>query len=297
MMTLLEIIPVELKHAASTNGGELMGPCPWCGGEDRFRVWPEEGESGAFWCRQCDRKGDGIQFVRDWQGASYADARAALGLLPDSSYQHPKPMYQKRKSRKKPRLLSPPPAAWQERARLIAEACAAYLWEPEGERALDWLRGRGLLKRDVAVFRDNKTGAFSGEIYLHDTKTSTRSRTVPLTDRLCRELLALAQGKEADEPVFSLQYMDLDYPWKQVRKAAGLEHLRFKDLRAQVAIYGEEAGVPLTLLSRAMGHDQEKMTQRYQQRSSLLKATHLEAIEAAMMNAPKETPPARKVAN
>jgi hypothetical protein len=31
----------DLKKAANTNGGEYSGACPWCGGDDRFRVWPE----------------------------------------------------------------------------------------------------------------------------------------------------------------------------------------------------------------------------------------------------------------
>ena len=31
---------VQLRRVASTNGGEWAGPCPFCGGHDRFRVWP-----------------------------------------------------------------------------------------------------------------------------------------------------------------------------------------------------------------------------------------------------------------
>ena len=42
--------------------------------------------------------------------------------------------------------------------------------------------------------------------------------------------------------------------------------------------------VPLTVLSRTMGHSREKMMQRYQQRKALLSADHLEAIEEAMFN-------------
>ena len=33
----------SIKRVANTNGGEWAGPCPFCGGEDRFRVWPDEG--------------------------------------------------------------------------------------------------------------------------------------------------------------------------------------------------------------------------------------------------------------
>jgi len=48
-----------LRHIASTNGGEWAGPCPFCGGTDRCRVWPNQ-EGGRFWCRQCEAQGDAI---------------------------------------------------------------------------------------------------------------------------------------------------------------------------------------------------------------------------------------------
>jgi len=76
-----------------------------------------------------------------------------------------------------------------------------------------------------------------------------------------------------------------------VRKEAGLPKLRFKDLRAQVSQYGEEAGVPLTVLSRTMGHSREKMTQRYQQRRALMTPEQMETIEAAMFAAGQEAGP------
>jgi len=41
---------ITLKHKTQH---EWAGPCPWCGGEDRFLVW----EEGNYWCRQCKRDG------------------------------------------------------------------------------------------------------------------------------------------------------------------------------------------------------------------------------------------------
>ena len=37
-----------LRKTASTHGGEWCGPCPFCGGRDRFRVQPIR---GRWWCR------------------------------------------------------------------------------------------------------------------------------------------------------------------------------------------------------------------------------------------------------
>ncbi|MBV9711108.1 MAG: hypothetical protein JO011_09365, partial [Ktedonobacteraceae bacterium] len=42
-MNLYELISqnTSLRRVASTHGGEYAGPCPFCGGTDRFRVWPD----------------------------------------------------------------------------------------------------------------------------------------------------------------------------------------------------------------------------------------------------------------
>ena len=59
---------------------EFAGPCPQCGGEDRFIVWPDRPRGGAYLCRGCGSQGDGIQFMREFMGMSYPEACAALGL-------------------------------------------------------------------------------------------------------------------------------------------------------------------------------------------------------------------------
>ena len=56
-----------------------------------------------------------------------------------------------------------------------------------------------------------------------------------------------------------------------------------EDSRAQISIYGEEAGIPLTVLSKTMGHAGEAMTRRYQQRAAVLSNEQAEAIERAML--------------
>jgi len=73
---------MDLKHVASTSGGECAGACPFCGGNDRFRVWPE---TDRAWCRKCGWKGDSIQLVRDTRGMSYVEACRYLGAEPKTS--------------------------------------------------------------------------------------------------------------------------------------------------------------------------------------------------------------------
>ena len=72
---------LQLKRKGRTNGGEFAGPCPKCGGEDRFRVWPDhpKSDTGRFWCRQCDFSGDGITYRREVDGLSFKEACKATG--------------------------------------------------------------------------------------------------------------------------------------------------------------------------------------------------------------------------
>lgn len=150
MSVFLRHIPTRLRRVASTEGGVYHGPCPWCGGEDRFDVKPNAGESGLWYCHQCERGGDGIDFLRQYQGLSFVEACEAFGLshkvqVPNGapkSYQS----YRSPSERAKPVEITAPPApAWRDRAWSFAEECAARLWTDEGARALDWLRGRGLV--------------------------------------------------------------------------------------------------------------------------------------------------------
>lgn len=62
----------DMLELTQTGTGHYNGPCPWCGGVDRFVVWSE---SDRYWCNQCHRKGDAIQFLRDYHGLSFHEAK------------------------------------------------------------------------------------------------------------------------------------------------------------------------------------------------------------------------------
>ena len=51
--------------------GELVGPCPGCGGKDRFSINPAK---GVINCRRCDARGDQIALVRLVLGLDFPDA-------------------------------------------------------------------------------------------------------------------------------------------------------------------------------------------------------------------------------
>lgn len=120
---------------------ELEGPCPKCGGRDRFHVTAE-----WFFCRGgrdgniCHpKRGDAIEFLRWLQpGLSFAEAvqQLAGGALPAVA------------SRKQPAARRPAPARqpadWRRRAERLATEAYARLWAPEGEPGRAYLEQRGL---------------------------------------------------------------------------------------------------------------------------------------------------------
>ena len=73
ILQILEGKGFQLKKKTAT---EHCSPCPFCGGVDRFCIWPE---SNQYWCRQCDAKGDDIQLLRDLEGISFEEAKEAVG--------------------------------------------------------------------------------------------------------------------------------------------------------------------------------------------------------------------------
>jgi putative DNA primase/helicase len=62
-----EIPPtLEMVPDLQKNGSAYNGPCPKCGGRDRFIVWP----NGRFFCRQCEFKGDNLDLYCQQHGAT-----------------------------------------------------------------------------------------------------------------------------------------------------------------------------------------------------------------------------------
>lgn len=145
-----------LQRAGSTSGGEYAGPCPWCGGEDRFRVWPEHPSgTGRWWCRRCDRRGDEIGLLRERYGMTYLQAAAASGK---AILNHPG----RPPSRPYRTTLPAPNPGWQTRAEEVAQETQEAMWTNEGDCALTYLCRRGLREETV---RDARLGYNASDRY------------------------------------------------------------------------------------------------------------------------------------
>lgn len=144
-MDILALIgrDTQLKRVASTNGGEWAGPCPFCGGDDRFRVWPEHPDGKPrFWCRQCERHGDMIDYVQEHDKCSFREACEALNLNFDE-YKPDRFSGLSDNGKTTEQLTVAPPDAWQDRARQFVEYAQDQLWNGD-TWALDYLHERGL---------------------------------------------------------------------------------------------------------------------------------------------------------
>jgi DNA primase len=129
--SILDLIPTPLTRVSPD---EWHGPCPKCGGKDRFIVWAGD---GRYWCRQCGTKGDALQAAREFQGCSYGRAAELAGktLKPGERPTINPIGYQLTQDF--------PSRAWQGAFAAFAQQCQERLWNPHGCAALDYLRSRG----------------------------------------------------------------------------------------------------------------------------------------------------------
>ena len=157
-MNILDLLQADgnvVKRVATTKGGEYAGPCPFCGGNDRFRTWPEQGEYGKWWCRQCGRSGDAIQYLRDYRKMGFREACQYVG----KEITRPTPSLSSRKTAraaKEPRATTAPTDLWQGRARRLVEESENWLFQPStfGQKMLGWLKERrGLSEETIKKFR------------------------------------------------------------------------------------------------------------------------------------------------
>jgi len=120
---------------------ELSGPCPKCGGADRFHV-----KADMFFCRQCfplenGKPHDAIEFVT-WAGLAH-DFRGAVDYLGGRAVPSPAVI------RRAPVTPTPKPAAWkaqdwQDSARRELAAAQARLASPAGDPGAQYLLSRGI---------------------------------------------------------------------------------------------------------------------------------------------------------
>lgn len=72
MSIVQELSKMDIEPRKPAGEGVVCGPCPVCGGEDRFQVWLPP--KNTYWCRQCGARGGFWRFLCDIRGLSRKDA-------------------------------------------------------------------------------------------------------------------------------------------------------------------------------------------------------------------------------
>jgi len=124
---------------SSSNGGEYCSPCPWCGGNDRFLIWPNEGQSGRWWCRKCGKNGSGIDYLIQKRNLTFSQAKSLIG---NSACNVPSTRNQ---SAADGSLIQP--ERWNIEAEKITYIFASNLNKDIGKNCLDYLSSRGISKK------------------------------------------------------------------------------------------------------------------------------------------------------
>ena len=133
---LLDLLQNDGFSPKKKTSNEYGGPCPFCGGNDRFIVFAEENK---YWCRQCGAKGDAIQYLREFRKMNFPEAAELVGKPIAENHQ---------KATSRPGTSSclaptrPPkkeqPVEWSERAKkLVAYGKKQLAEHPEVQ---EWLR-------------------------------------------------------------------------------------------------------------------------------------------------------------
>lgn len=148
-----------------------------------------------------------------------------------------------------------------ERSRLLAE-CDASPFAALGPfvrvaLATGARRGELLQLQWVGVDLDRRTVRFL------DTKNG-ESRTVPLARTAVEDLRSwrVKSGRVAGH-VFGYDTDQFEKPWRAARAAAGVENLRFHDLRHSAASYLAMSGASLMDIAAILGHKTLAMVKRY----------------------------------
>lgn len=152
-------------HPVKKTAKEWASPCPCCGGHDRCNIWPEEQDGrGYYWCRQCDAKGDGIQFLRDYMDMSYTDACKRVGVAPVANLKAPSLPPSRRvetfKASSAPtdNLAEVDVPTWRSRASAFVAWATDHLLNTPVQ--MNWLAARGI---DATAVRRYSIGYNPGE--------------------------------------------------------------------------------------------------------------------------------------
>lgn len=137
----------QFERKSRVHGGEYAGPCPWCGGTDRFCVWPGD-DFPHYWCRGCGERGGVAHFLVKKLSLTWEDARRVEAEGLDISNARKSAEGARSPETTQAGVLGAPCMEWQWMAQRLVRMAAAALHREDGDapRVMRYLQGprRGL---------------------------------------------------------------------------------------------------------------------------------------------------------
>jgi integrase len=104
-----------------------------------------------------------------------------------------------------------------------------------------------------------------GEVWLPDSKTGAKTLHLPPPALAVLAELPRVEGNPhvIVGGVTGAALINLEKPWRAIRKSAGLDNVRLHDLRHSFASIAASGGMGLPIIGKMLGHTQAQTTQRY----------------------------------
>ena len=174
MNTLKEIVETDLSTLLGNrtwnrrfSSVEYSGACSWCGGTNRFHVYPDAndipdvGILGYYLCMDstsggrsgCGRRGDGLQYLQEKRGLNFVDACKEMDIDPEKLINYRRsqkglpPSAKLVRPRSLPSAMGDTSRDWQERADSIVALAQMRLATCDEARA--YLQRRGLYEHTI----------------------------------------------------------------------------------------------------------------------------------------------------
>lgn len=145
---IIELLQQDGLNPQRKGSVEFCSPCPECGGDDRFII---KTDSGRYWCRQCNIKGDSIEYLRQFRGMSFKDAADYAGKIVSSFVEQNRCRGVSTKCEPTSDTIIRILEAWNARAEELITKAHAALMNDQGK--LNWLRKeRGLTQQTAEQF-------------------------------------------------------------------------------------------------------------------------------------------------
>lgn len=156
-MNVLDLYRARLGEpkvkGSGSRGKEYCGPCPGCGGKDRFVMWPDaQGTGGGYTCRSCGSGGDALQFLMDFDNLTFPRACDKLGVkLDPKAPTTPRLPRSLAPERFTPRVIEAPADVWRAKAQILADHAHELLLKTPAQ--LEWLAARGITEATAVEHR------------------------------------------------------------------------------------------------------------------------------------------------